>query len=113
MSTAPSAASPGAGTKTVDRSPAERVLVDSVRDGRCILFLGAGVHFPPPDGSPFTYPEEERPPLGRALAVQLAADCNFAKVVPDELPTLQRVSLCYEKELGRLNLVEQIRTAEG
>ena len=32
-------------------------------------------------------------------------------VVPDELPTLQRVSLCYEKELGRAQLVEQIRKA--
>jgi SIR2-like domain len=111
MSTVSSTASPDEGPTPDDHSPAERLLVDAVRKSHCILFLGAGVHFPPPEGSPFTYPEEERPPLGGALAVQLAADCNFANVVPEEMPTLQRVSLCYEKELGRTELVATIRKA--
>src|SRR5262245_15878160 len=112
MLTAPSAASRSEGRRTVERSPAERLLIQSVRAGKCILFLGAGVHFPPPANSPFSYPAEQRPPLGGAPAAQLAEGRNFADVCPEEAPTnLQRVSLCYEMELGRMDLVAQIRKA--
>lgn len=34
---------------------------DKIDRGTCILFLGAGVHHQPPERSPFTYTEEERP----------------------------------------------------
>jgi hypothetical protein len=86
--------------------------MQSVSAGKCILFLGAGVHYPPPENSPFAYPEEERPPLGGALAERLAEGCNFTEVCPGEAKTnLQRVALCYEMEVGRMELVTQIRNA--
>ena len=93
-----------------DLTGAYRGLVESVRVGHCILFLGAGVHYPPPEGSRFKYTAEEQPPLGSTLARQLAEDCNFPAICPGEDPgNLQRVSLCYEKELGRAALVRRVR----
>ncbi len=87
-----------------------RKVAGSVREGRCILFLGAGVHYPPPDGSRFSYPEEHRPPLARDLAEKLAVECNFAQVCPHESgDNLQRVALCYQNEISRQDLVRRIR----
>jgi hypothetical protein len=98
--------------QSADSSAAYRTLLEHVRGGRCILFLGAGVHYPPPGDSRFSYPQDLRPPLGAALARQLAASCNFAGVCPNDEPTnLQRVALCYEREVSRGELVEEIRRA--
>jgi hypothetical protein len=95
-----------------EASPLFAQIVESVRNGRCILFLGAGVHYPPPAASAYTYPEDERPPLGSALAQRLAERCDFARVLPAEEPTdLRRVSLCYETERSRSDLVQQIYAA--
>jgi hypothetical protein len=82
-------------------------LVEQVRRGDCVLFLGAGVHAPPPEDSPYSYPEAHRLPLGSALARALAQDCEFEKTVPRDSIDLQRVSLCYETTpgLGRNRLV--------
>jgi len=88
-------------------------IAGAVREKKCILFLGAGVHAPPPDGSPFTYPEEQRLPLGPALSERLARDCHLAEHLPDEDPrNLQRVALCYQIVCGgRQPLVNEIRNA--
>lgn len=86
-------------------------LVEHVRRGDCILFLGAGAHVPPPEDSPYSYPEAQRPPMGNALASLLARDCEFEKVVPhDSVSDLQRVSLCYEttQGLGRKSLIDAL-----
>lgn len=98
-----------------ERSAAQQTLLESIREARCILFLGAGVHYPPPAVSRFSYPESERPPLGQKLAAQLAEACNCR---PDtDCPgkkrdlDLQRVSQCHEKEHQRMQLVARIRTA--
>jgi SIR2-like domain len=89
-----------------------RPIADAVAKGECILFLGAGVHYPPPAGSSYVYPEEHRPPLGAALSEALARDCDFAKRLPNESPTnLQRVALCYELEHSRKRLVDEVRRA--
>ena len=100
----------------IPTDPAEEVifhkLAESVAQGRCILFLGAGVHHAPPADSPYMYAEDERPPLGRELASKLATECAFAKMCPGEQDSdLQRVALCYEKILQRNALVEKIRHA--
>jgi hypothetical protein len=47
-------------------------IAKAVARGECILFLGSGVHAPPPNGSSYSYPEEERPPFGSVLSAQLA-----------------------------------------
>ena len=86
-------------------------LIGCVKRGDCILFLGAGVHFPPPPESTYVYPEEHRLPLGSALARELATDCEFESKLPgDSVWDLQRVSLCYEttEGLGRKALVDAL-----
>jgi hypothetical protein len=85
-------------------------IAGTVQKGQCILFLGAGVHAPPPAGSRFAYPKEQRPPLGSELSKQLAADCSLAERLPNEDPqNLQRVALFYEIERSRAQLVDEIR----
>ena len=87
-------------------------IADVVRSEKCILFLGAGVHAPPPADSAFVYPEEKRPPLGSALSESLAAGCNLCGQFPHEdARNLQRVALFYEVARSRQQLAEAIRTA--
>ena len=84
----------------------------AVRDGKCILFLGAGVHAPPPQGAEARYPHEQRPPFGGDLSRLLAAECDLATRHPDEDPAnLQRVALFYEHARSRRQLVEAIQQA--
>ena len=100
----------GGGLTSVE--PAVQLLAKSVAEGKCILFIGAGVHHCPPDNSKYSYAESDRPPMGGALAQELALECNFAKMCPGEQSdNLQRVALCYEKTLGRQALIDRIRQA--
>jgi hypothetical protein len=96
-------------------SEANRVLDvvgEAARNQRCILFLGAGVHAPPPQGSPFAYPPEQRPPVGAALSRELAVACDFARRFPGEdVDNLQRVALAYEIDSSRARLVDAIAGA--
>jgi hypothetical protein len=85
---------------------------EAVRSQQCILFLGAGVHAPPPEDSPFAYPPEQRPPTGAALSRQLADASDFAARFPGEDPgNLQRVALAYEIDSSRSRLVDAIANA--
>jgi hypothetical protein len=94
----------------VDRALA--LIAQSVRSERCILFLGAGVHAPPPTESPFEYPQEHRPPMGSALSRRLASDCDFERRLPGEDPSnLQRTALAYECTIGRHQLVTAVTDA--
>jgi SIR2-like domain len=88
------------------------LVADSVRSQRCILFLGAGVHSPPPQGSAFEYPADCRPPSGSALSAELARTCGLDERFPNEDPeNLQRVALFYEIASSRNRLVDAIRNA--
>lgn len=83
-------------------------LCKAVANGTCILFLGAGVHAPPPEGSPFDYPESERPLLARPLAERLAAATDFCKRFPEnEYPEE------YPLQLGRVALYGDTPAAGG
>src|SRR5918998_64700 len=85
---------------------------EAVARQQCILFLGAGVHAPPPAGSAFSYPAELRPPIGKALSRELAAACDFVARFPGEDPgNLQRVALAYEIDSSRARLVDAITDA--
>jgi hypothetical protein len=87
-------------------------LVDWISEGKCILFLGAGVHFRAPYPSSWSYPGNQRPPLGRAFSKYLAKKSNFAKGFPKENVTnLQRVSLHYEIQYSRFELIEEVKNA--
>jgi hypothetical protein len=88
------------------------LVAELVRSQQCILFLGAGVHAPPPEGSPFRYPPEQRPLFGAALGRELATEFDFAERLPGEDPgNLQRVALAYEITSSRTRLVEAITSA--
>jgi len=96
--------------------PADEVplnlIANKVSRGECILFLGAGVHYPPPADSPYQYPAEQRPPLGRAFSEMLAQKCGFAERFPrDSTGNLQRVALYYESLRNRNALVNEVRDA--
>ena len=85
------------------------LVADAVSQQRCILFLGAGAHAPPPDQSRFEYPAEQRPPVGAALSRKLADDCHLSERFPGEDPSnLQRVALFYEIARSRHQLVEAV-----
>lgn len=87
-------------------------IAGAIKEQHCILFLGAGVHAPPPEGSPFEYAAEQRPPIGSALSRELAESCGLSDRSPDEDPSnLQRVALFYEIARSRRQLVEAVATA--
>lgn len=87
------------------------VIAEKVAAGQCILFLGAGVHAPPPAGSAYSYPEAERPPMGRALALHLAEKSGFSARYPeDTCKSLQRIAFDYElqERNSRKDLIDEI-----
>lgn len=84
-------------------------LVSQVKQGKCILFLGAGIHAAPSENSKYIYPAKHRPPIGSELAVQLAKACDYQKRFPNEsLHDLQRIAMCFETTygLGRNKLID-------
>jgi hypothetical protein len=89
-----------------------KTIADRVAKGECILFLGAGAHYPPPASAPYAYPEDQRPPLSRTFSERLAQQCDFAQQFPhDSIGNLQRVSLYYEVQRGRNALADEIKQA--
>lgn len=88
------------------------LVANAVRKQQCILFLGAGVHAPPPGDAPFEYPDEHRPAAGAGLSAELARGCGLAERFPGEDPAnLQRVALFYEIAASRHQLVNAITGA--
>jgi hypothetical protein len=88
------------------------LIAEAVALKRCILFLGAGVHAPPPEDSPFSYPAERRPPIGSDLSQNLATSCNLTGRFPGEdSSNLQRVALFYEIARSRHQLVDAVTDA--
>jgi hypothetical protein len=102
-------------------------LVQKVKSGECILFLGSAVHCPSPPDSPYNYPSDQSPPLGAALSEKLAdkfkydiAFCgqscqnhqSVSRVCDHSCKDLQRVSLYVETQggLGRKSLIDALKT---
>src|SRR5829696_8854748 len=67
-----------------DSTDALDFLANEIRGKQCVLFLGAGVHAGPPEGSPFVYPAEHRPPIGKALSRELARRISLDERYPEE-----------------------------
>jgi hypothetical protein len=102
-------------------------LVSAVKKQECVLFLGAGVHYPPPQDSPYLYPEEQRPPLGEKFSNQLADECiaqldeeqneqkreQKREYLDKQRAALQRTSWYYERipRYDRQKLVNRIKVA--
>jgi hypothetical protein len=51
-------------------------LYAAIETRQCVLFLGAGIHYPPPHGSTYAYSPKHRPPLGSEFSNQLANECS-------------------------------------
>jgi len=95
-------------------------LYTAVRKRQCILFVGAGVHYPPPaDSTRYAYPAAECPPLGSQLSLELARECRAGTFNPPLSRTelrylalnkrnLQRTSWFYEERLGRDRLIDRV-----
>lgn len=95
----------------MDDSSTIAAIAEKVTAGQCILFLGAGVHAPPPAGSGYSYPEAERPAMGGALSLHLAEKSGYCKRYPnDSGKNLQRVSFDFELKEGnsRKDLIDEI-----
>lgn len=93
-------------------NPEFTTVANQVAKKACILFLGAGVHRPPPDGSGYTYPKELAPPTGGGLASMLAAECAYETELPGQDPcNLARVTAFFDSKLGRPNLVASVQGA--
>ena len=93
-------------------NPVLIALAQRIAAGECILFLGAGVHAPSPDGGAYAYRADQAPPRGGDLSELLARGTNYATRYPRQDPrNLSRVAGDYEQQLGRQQLVADIKTA--
>lgn len=101
--------------------PLDAQLIESVKTGKCILFLGAGVHYPPEDTDPKyggCYPKAQQPPTGKALA-EILVDDSGLNLDPDYSPNekkaiaedLQHVSLYFEIKRSRKELASKVKEA--
>jgi SIR2-like domain len=87
-------------------------IVSAVCAGKCVLFLGTGVHAPAPPGSPWDYPAAAAPPFGGDLSQKLADESGYLKDYPGSNPReLARVAMHYELKpgKGRQALVRKVR----
>jgi hypothetical protein len=88
-----------------------REIAGFVRDGRCTLFLGAGIHNGPGEHLPYDYPKEKRPVQGGELCKHLGELCQFS-AVPEfahYATDLQKVSEYYRLSFERNSLLREIR----
>lgn len=85
-------------------------LVNAVRAGECILFLGAMASVASPAGS--TYQYRNAPPSGNQLSRHLATVSGYPY---DDVDNLQRVALHFEmrEHVNRKTLVDEIRGFAG
>jgi len=99
--------------------PLDAQLIESVKSGKCILFLGAGVHYPPKDTDPnygHCYPKDQQPPTAKELG-KILADSSDLNLDPGYslaekqaiTENLQRISLYYEITKSRLELVSKVK----
>jgi hypothetical protein len=84
-------------------------IVQAVSQGRCVLFLGAGVNCRPPVDLIHQYADQYAP-LPGALAQLLAHESGFLSEFPNEDPhNLARVAGWYEVKISRMGLVTRLR----
>jgi hypothetical protein len=91
-----------------EKSSSLELIAEAVRKQECILFLGAGVHAPPPAGSGYDS-SGPYPVLGSDLSVELAELCALSERYPQEDPkNLARVATFFENRLSRHQLVKAL-----
>lgn len=85
-----------------------RLIGNKIKEGKAILFMGAAVHCPPPEGFEAFYSETLRPPMGKELERILAA-----QLPPDLVKnrSLSWISQLYELLVSRAELIQQVYSA--
>lgn len=85
-----------------------RLIGDKIKAGKAILFMGAAVHCPPPQGFEEFYSEALRPPMGKELERILAA-----QLPPDLVRnrSLSWISQLYELLVSRPELIQKVYSA--
>ena len=88
-------------------------IVSSVKTAKCNLFLGSGVHAPPPATvTGCSVSANDLPPIGAGLSRQLAKSFGYDLRFPGEdITNLPRVSQFVESEAGRARLIDEINAA--
>lgn len=99
-------------------------IANMVSKGKCVLFLGAGVHAPPPKDGPWNYDDSKRPPFGGDLSEALAKECGFpddyrkdrglpedGEVPRDVMRNLPLISQFYELKKSRQQLSKRFKEA--
>ena len=84
-----------------------------VKTGECNLFLGSGVHAPPPAAiTGCSVSPKDLPPIGAGLSRHLATSFGYDHRFPaEDITNLQRVSQFVESEAGRPRLIDEITAA--
>lgn len=86
-----------------------KYIAGKIAKHQCILFLGAAIHWPSPEGSKYNYTKEKCPPIGSQLAKQLATSTGYPG---EDHWNLQKVAQYYESTTrSRYRLVEEIINA--
>lgn len=93
-----------------------QTIASSIKKGRCILFLGAGVNYCGHEHEQL-YTKEQRPPTGRELAELIKAELVHKELVQDDY-NLSEVSQYHELEQGAFDslmdlLVKHIKTGKS
>jgi hypothetical protein len=97
-----------------------QTVAEAVKGGKCVLFLGAAIHAPPPPDSPWeeAYPADQRPALAGALRKRLMEGSGWLERhgsddqgKPVEPWDLQRMAQFYELVHGRSKLLSEVRAA--
>ena len=90
--------------------PSSAKLIEHIESGKCILFLGAGIHSLPPINSEYKYDSDISPLSARELSKILAEDSDFKdEFALEDETNLQRVSWYYEFKYGRKDLVDTLQ----
>jgi hypothetical protein len=73
-------------------------LYEAVKRRECILFLGAGVHYPPPDDLlDYEYPEAERPPLGTSFSQSIAKESLHKVLAGSKADPIEKTATAQRK----------------
>jgi hypothetical protein len=95
-------------TQPPEQTVVPHEIVKAVKEGKCILFLGAMVSAPAPKDSVFRY--DKGPPGGGKLSELLASMCGYEG---SDRWNLSRVSLDYSTRNNRNSLIQVIIEAVG
>jgi hypothetical protein len=93
----------------INPTDAMNKLVEHVKRGECILFLGAGVNVASQDDR-FPYPEKHRPLQAKSLAKKLIEGTQYHEMLPGASEEdLQKASLYIDVMLSRQELAERLK----